>query len=421
MRFETYVAVRYLRGKRKNRFVSLITIISIAGVSVGVMALIVVMSIMTGFDIALRDTIIGNRSHLTIEEPDGASISAPEVLMDQLEAACPEIVESGPLIQTEALLRNRTSRGERTTGAFVVGVDVDRESKVTMLADNLTDKEGRTFGQGDPPGYKEIILGHRLAFRLRAHVGSEIHVITDKPSVSPWGKVGGQRVVLTVSGIFQAKMSEYDSLYAFVDIPTAKMLTGRKGVDAVHCKLTDPLLADVVADRIDDQFGLRTTTWYQSQSAFFGALEQEKLAMFIILVFIILVAAFNITSTLIMVVMEKRRDIGILRTLGASGPSLLLLFIIEGLLIGLSGTAIGVAAGTALAYKINPVAEFIAGLFGVDLFNSQVYYFDRIPTAVIPWDIFWITTSAVVLTFLSTLYPAWSAARLEPVEALRYE
>jgi lipoprotein-releasing system permease protein len=143
--------------------------------------------------------------------------------------------------------------------------------------------------------------------------------------------------------------------------------------------------------------------------------------MFIILVFIILVAAFNITSTLIMVVMEKRRDIGILRTLGSSGSSVLLLFILEGLFIGLSGTVIGVIAGTLLAYNINPVAEFLASLFGIDLFNSQIYYFDRIPVAVVPWDIFWITVSAVVLTLLSTLYPAWSAARLDPVEALRYE
>ena len=143
--------------------------------------------------------------------------------------------------------------------------------------------------------------------------------------------------------------------------------------------------------------------------------------MFIILVFIILVAAFNITSTLIMIVMEKRRDIGILRTLGSSGYSILQVFIIEGLMIGLSGTVIGVVAGTLLAYNLNPVAEFVAGLLGIDLFNSTIYYFDGIPVAVVPWDVAWITVSAVVLTFLSTLYPAWSAARVNPVDALRYE
>ncbi len=422
MRFETYVAFRYVRGKRKNRFVSLITVISVAGVSVGVIALIVVMSIMTGFDNALRETIIGNRAHLTVEElGGGVKIGEPDQVIAQLEALCPEIVASGPLIQVEALLKNKTRSGERTTGAFVVGVDPERETAVTMLAENLTRKGGRQCGSGRLPDEKEIVLGYRLARRIGAFVGSEIQVITDKPSISPWGKVRVQRVMLIVSGIAQAKMSEYDSLYGFVDIPTAQMLTGSKGVDAVHCKLTNPFLADQIADRILAKLGLGATTWYESQAPFFEALKQEKLAMFIILVFIILVAAFNITSTLIMIVMEKRRDIGILRTLGTSGRSVLLLFVLEGLLIGLAGTIIGVVAGTLLAYNINPVAEFLAGLFGIDLFNSQIYYFDRIPVAVVPWDILWITVCAVILTLLSTLYPAWSAARVEPVEALRYE
>jgi lipoprotein-releasing system permease protein len=227
--------------------------------------------------------------------------------------------------------------------------------------------------------------------------------------------------MLIVSGISQAQMSDFDMYYAFVDVKTMSLLTGVDGVQAIHCKLSDPFLADDVAERIERDLGLRVTTWYESQEVFFGALKQEKFAMFIILVFIILVAAFNITSTLIMVVMEKRRDIGILRTLGISGSGVLLIFMLEGLFIGLTGTFFGVIAGTLLAYNLNPVAGFIAGLFNIDLFNSQIYYFDRIPVAVIPFDILWITVSAIVLTFISTLYPAWSAARLDPVEALRYE
>lgn len=421
MRFEAFVAARYLRSKRRNRFVSLITIISVAGVSVGVIALIVVMSVMTGFDIALRDTIIGNRAHLTVEDVMGAVIEDPEKIITEIEASCPEVVASAPFIQVEALLKNKSRRNPQASGAFVVGVDPERETGVTMLADNLTKKGGRRCASGKLPGPKEIVLGYRLANRLNAYIGSQIEVVTDRAAASPWGTRIAQGVVLTVSGISEAKMAEWDEVYGFVDLPTAKMLKGQKGVDAVHFRLDDAFAADKVADRVQKDLGYQATTWYESQAAFFGALAQEKFAMFIILVFIILVAAFNITSTLIMVVMEKRRDIGILRTLGASRQSILLLFIFEGLFIGLSGTITGVVLGTLLAYNLNPVAEFIAGLFGIDLFNVQIYYFDQIPVAVVPRDILWITLSAFVLTLLSTLYPAWSASRLDPVEALRYE
>ena len=412
------MAVRYLRSKRKNRFVSLITIISVAGVSVGVIALIVVMSVMTGFDNALRATIIGNRAHLTILSLGGWTMADPEGVIKEIEALCPEVVASGPLVQAEALLKN----GRTVTGAYVIGIDPEAEQGVTDLATNLTGAAGRRHGRGELPGEKEIVLGYRLAHRLGAHVGSDIAVITGKPVVTPFGMRRGNQIYLTVSGISEARMSDFDTLYAFVDIPTAAMLTGRDEVDGIHVKLTDPFLADEIATRINvSDLPYRAVTWYESQEAFFEALKQEKLAMFIILAFIILVAAFNITSTLIMVVMEKRRDIGILRTLGVGGGSILRIFILEGLMIGLTGTLVGLVLGTWLAYKLNPVAEFIAGLFGMDLFNSTIYYFDGIPVAVVPWDIGWITVSAAVLTFLSTLYPSWSAVRVDPVDALRYE
>lgn len=418
MRFELFVAARYLRGKRKNRFVSLITIISVAGVSVGVIALIVVMSVMTGFDNALRDTIIGNRSHLTVRHFDRRPMEDAEAVIAQLEARCPEIRASGPIIELHGLLL----RGGATEPAFIIGVDPEREQEVTSLADNLTTKGGRTFGYGELPGEKQIVLGYRIAQRLGAHVGDEVRVMTARPSVRALtGVQMGSQIYLTVSGISDAKMSDFDTYYCFVDVPTAQMLTGRVGVDGIHVRLDDPMLAQPVAERIENEVGYDGITWYESQAAFFGALKQEKLAMFIILVFIVLVAAFNITSTLIMIVMEKRQDIGILQTLGVGGPSILLLFMIEGLMIGLSGTFFGVVLGTLLAYNINPVAEFIAGIFNVPLFDSTIYYFDGIPVDVVPLDITVITISAVVLTFLSTLYPAWSASRLHPVDALRYE
>lgn len=420
MPFELFVALRYLRGKRKSRFVSLITVISVAGVCVGVMALIVVMSIMTGFDEALRDTIIGNRSHLDLGLHGRTKIVDYEEAIEEIKAASPDIVAAAPVVIKEALF---THGADFTTGGIVLGVDPELESAVTDLEENLSNKDGRQYGMGELPGDKEIVLGYRLATRLRASVGDDIMVMTAKPVNSPFGPRGGSGLALTVSGISEARMSDIDMVYAYVDMATAEKLTGEAGADSIRCKLTDPYLAEKVRDHLEYNTDLPYygETWYESQEAFFGALEQEKVAMFIILTFIILVAAFNITSTLIMIVLEKQRDIGILRTLGVSSGSVMGLFILEGLLIGLSGTFAGVILGTVVAAQINPIAEFIAWCLGVDLFNSTIYYYDRIPSKIVPYDVAWITISAVVLSFVSTLYPAWSASRLTPVDALRHE
>jgi lipoprotein-releasing system permease protein len=417
MRFESFVATRYLRGKRKNRFVSLITIISMAGVCVGVMTLIVVISVMTGFDEELRETIIGNRAHMRVYPGGTQEMHEWPKAIEDIKGLNPEVIGAGPIIETEALLKN----GEYTTGALIVGVDIDLETEVTDLATNLTNAEGREFGFGDLPGDKEIVLGYRLAQRIGATVGSEIAVYTARMSMSAVGMRRGGQIYMRVSGISQARMSDFDQLYAFVNIDTAGMLTGRKGVDGVHLRLSNPDLAMRVKERIAENLPYRARTWYEDQQAFFQALEQEKLVMFIILSFVVVVAAFNITSTLIMVVMEKRRDIGILRTLGASTQSILLLFIINGLIIGLTGTAAGLILGTLFVAYLNPIAVGLAALLGVELVTTDIYYFDHIPAKIVPYDIAVIALTAVLLSFLSTLYPAWSAARLDPVDALRHE
>lgn len=425
MRFETFVALRYLRGKRKNRFISLITLISVAGVAVGVMTLIIVIGVMTGFNIALRETIIGNRAHLNVIDQMGGTIEDYEAMMADIRRVVPEVEGAGPFMSFQGLISNADSGSrsyDESTGAYFYGIDPALESEVTSLAENLSTNDGRLHGGGELPGYKEVVLGYGLAMNLRVYIGDKVSVMTTRTKEKPlFGRLPTS-VILTVSGVSDAKMSEFDSLFAWVDIPTAQLLTGRKGgVDGIHLRTDDPMKAELYKQRIYEELGLRAQTWYDEQRAFFEALRQEKLAMFIILVFIVLVAAFNITSTLIMMVMEKQRDIGILRTIGCSSRTILRLFMLEGLIIGLTGTVAGVLLGMLVAYNLNPIAETIAPLFGIDLFNQQIYYFDRIPVEVVPSDVATITIASVILSFLSTLYPAWSASRLDPVDALRYE
>lgn len=421
MKFEAFVAMRYLRGKRKNRFVGLITIISTAGVSVGVMALIVVLGVMTGFDEEFTAAIMGSNAHLQVYDAYGDPFENPDTVIEDLKKKVPEITAAGPYTVVKAVLRRGGTTGQDYAAAFVVGVDIARERLVTDIEENLSDKRGRTQSAGALPGKGEIVLGYILANTLGVFVGDEVAVITPRDSPSPLSSNPIQQKWLTVSGIAEAQFQEADTLFSYVTLETAAQIKGQHGVDGIHCMLQDPMKAGEIAKRINAEMGYHATTWYESQRFFFEALQQEKVAMFIILMFIVLVAGFNITSTLIMVVMEKKRDIGILRTLGVSTQSIIILFMIEGLYIGLSGTLAGVVGGIIFAQYINEIAAGIAYMLGIDLFNSIVYHFDHIPMSIHYSDVFAITLSAVLLTFISTLYPAWSASRLDPVDALRYE
>jgi lipoprotein-releasing system permease protein len=368
MRFEAFVASRYLRGKRKNRFVNIITLISVGGVAVGVMALIVVMAVMEGFDRELIGTIMGNRAHIQVYNYGPGPIADPEAVIERIEAASPDIIASAPFTEVWTVLQRLGAPEDEAEPARVIGVDIERETAVTQLAENLTNENGRTFGYGALPEKWQIVLGYRLAQKLRVLPGDQVYLYTIGHRPNPMGGGGIGRVLLEVSGISQAQMSEFDEIYGFIDLETAAKIKQIEGAEGIHCKIRKPFEADRVQNTLNETFRreLDTITWYDTQRVYFNALKQEKVVMFIILLFIVLVAAFNITSTLIMVVMEKRRDIGILRTIGVSGGSVIRLFILEGLYIGLGGTFVGVMLGTILAYNFNPVAEVIAWMLGVN-------------------------------------------------------
>ena len=409
MRFELFLGFRYFRGKRKNFFVSVITFISVAGVMVGVMALVVVLAVMTGFDEELRGKILGNHSHLTVERTGGIRDYA--ALLSQLESD-PDVVAAAPLVKGTALLR--TDRG-RTTGAAVLGVEPELQRRVTDLDGSL--KSG-SFELGG------IVLGSVLAQSIGVFdTGGSITVYTDRQFDTFLLTVQANKR-MKVTGIFHSGYYEFDSQVAMMTLVDGQRLFGTRGdVSAVQVRLTNPLDAHEVKMRLTESlgYGYRMTTWIEMNRPLLSALKTEKVVMFVILMFIVLVAAFNIVSTLIMVVMEKTRDIGILQTVGTPSRSIMMVFMIEGLVTGLVGTLSGLAGGVLFARYLNGIAGVIEWFTGWTLFPADMYLFDQIPVKIVPADLVWIVAGAILLSFAATIYPAWQASRLNPVESLRHE
>jgi lipoprotein-releasing system permease protein len=418
MKYEWFIGLRYLKAKRKQTFISIITVISIAGVMVGVMALIIVLSVMSGFEKTLKEKILGTQAHLVVLKTSQESMDQyDEVIRKTGEVR--GVLAAAPFIFSQVML----SSGSSVSGVVLKGIDPDREGKVTELANNL--KAGRLQDlkeaqAGDAP---PIILGEELAKHLSVSPGDSLQVISPLGTMTPMGmmpKMKRHRVV----GVFHSGMYEYDNSMAYVSIESAQKFFGMESqVTGIQVKTDDLYRVKEIGREIRKKLGFPywTRDWMEMNRNLFSALRLEKIAMFIILVLIVLVAAFNIISTLIMVVMEKHKDIAILKSMGASSKGILGIFMIEGLVIGVVGTTLGTLLGLLAAFNLEKITGFVENLFGFKILASDVYYIDKLPSQVNGPDVAIITATAILISLLATLYPSWRASRLDPAEALRYE
>jgi len=409
MSFEIFVGTRYLRAKQKETFISLITILSIAGVTVGVMALIVVIAVMAGFESDLKSRILGIESHLVIMRHGGHMTDYQETLKNV--GSHEGVIAATPFIYTQTMLRSASG----VSGAVLRGIDPDSVKDVINVFKDVVppQKHDKIEGEQDND-VPSIVLGKELARRLGVTKSDTVYLISPAGILSPIGHVPAMKR-FQVSDIFESGMYEYDGSLAFIHLEDAqKILRMGDSVTGIEVRVKDIYKAGDIAEKIVSELGFPywARDWTQMNQNLFAALKLEKTVMFIILALIILVAAFNIASTLIMMVMEKTRDIAILKAMGATDKSIGKIFVIKGVVIGAIGTFIGVTLGFVLC-KLLEKYKFIE-------LPGDVYYITTLPVRMELLDIVLIATAAIVICFLATLYPARQASKLNPVEAIRY-
>ncbi len=411
---EVAVGLRYTRAKRRNHFISFISLTSILGIALGITALVTVLSVMNGFETELRERILGMASHATISGPAGSGLADWEGVASQARRH-PQVRGTAPYVTAQVML----SHGEAVSGSLLRGVLPEREPEVAevgekMLIGRLEDLRPGEFG---------IVVGRELAVALGVGLGDKITVVTPQVSVTPIGVLPRLKR-FSVVGLFEVGMYEYDRNLAFVHIDdAARLMQLEGGVSGVRLRLEDLFQAPRVVREIAREIGgsLYINDWTRQHANFFRAIQTEKRVMFIILLLIVAVAAFNIVSTLVMVVTDKQGDIAILRTLGAAPASVMAIFMVQGTLIGLVGVILGVIGGVALALNVETLVPAIERLFGIQFLSPDVYYISELPSELHWDDVVRIGSVAFVLSLLATLYPAWRAARTQPAQALRYE
>ncbi len=422
--YEIFVGLRYLRAKRRNRAISLNTFVSIAGITLGVAALIGTVGIMTGFKEDIQAKILGTTAHIIVQDRMKDGMADYDTVAIQVQDV-PDVVAATPFILKQVMLTTPSG----VQGVVIRGIDPQREGKVTELAKNLSAGELSDLQKpvkvklppaDDPTGppveteKPGIILGKELALRLGAFMGDTVNVVS--PPAGPISAIGMVPKIRTfaVAGIFQSGMYEYDSSLAYIDLGEAQKFFNMSGsVSGVEIKVTDVFRADEIARSVEHALGFAygARDWMAMNRNLFSALKLEKTMMFLLLVLITIVASFNIVSTLTMIVTEKQKEIAILKAMGATKKSIRRIFMLNGLIIGLTGTAIGIPLGYAFLWLIQTFWTF----------DPTVYYISRIPVHVLASDVLLVAGSAILISFAATLLPSRQAAKLEPVAALRYE
>ena len=413
-RYELFIGRRYLRSNRGNRFVSFISTISMVGVAIGVAVLIVVLSVMNGFEGELRNRILSLTSHATISA-FGIGLSDWRATAEQIEHS-PDVVATAPYIEDQALL----VAGAKSSGALVVGVLPDEEQKVAAIGEKMTHGAFEDL----VPGEYGVILGAELAKTLGVTLGGRVVLVTSMRTTTPAGVMPRMRGFKVV-GIFQAGMYEFDRNLAYVHLQDAARLyrMGEK-VTGLRLKLVDMFTAPRVVRTLALSLGgegYYIDDWTRKHANFFRSIQLTKTVMFVILLLVVGVAAFNIISTLVMVVKDKQADIAILRTIGASPRSVLTIFVTQGTAIGAIGTLAGVALGVLISFNLETLVHGLESLLGTHFMDAQVYYMSDLPAAVRWSDVLKISLTAFGLCCLSTLYPSWRAARTQPARALRHD
>ncbi len=420
--YELFIGLRHLKSKRKNAFISLISLISMIGVTMGVMALIIVLAVMSGFEEDLKAKILGTNSHVVVLSLDKRGMEAYPEIVRKIQRN-DHVLSATPFIFSQVMLTTR----DNVAGVVLRGILPEQEGKVTDITRNMIEGDLKDLSSPGPTPDGQanhgIVIGKELAGMLGVSMGDPVNVVSPIGRITPLGMIP-KMTRFHVVGIFDAGLYEYDTGLAYISLKEAQRFFDLKDrVTGIEVKIDNIYAAGRVRSAIQKVLGpgFWARDWMQMNRNLFSALRLEKITMFIILSLIVLVGALNIISTLTMVVMEKGKEIAILKSMGATRKSIMRIFMVEGVVIGVVGTVTGCLLGLSVALNLESIVGFFENLFHFKIIDSSVYYIDKLPSRVEPLDVILVVTISCLISLLSTLYPSYKASKLDPVDAIRYE